>query len=248
MERSVEMICGMLAILKAGGVYVPLDPSYPPERLNFMIRDCEAPIALTLEPFAAALSESAAKLILLRDELAGIGEQSGRDFATPSTGAADLAYVLYTSGSTGLPKGVAVPHRAIVRLVANTNYIQLGPSDAVAHLSQVCFDAATFEIWGALCNGSRLVLIPKEVALEPELFASALREHTVTTAFLTTALFNELAAWNGRIFAGIKQVLFGGESVNPHWVRHVLESGPPGRLLHVYGPTECTYLRHFLSG
>ena len=245
MERSVEMICGMLAILKAGGVYVPLDPSYPPERLNFMIRDCEAPIALTLEPFAAALSESAAKLILLRDELAGIGEQSGRDFATPSTGAADLAYVLYTSGSTGLPKGVSVPHRAIVRLVANTNYIQLGPSDAVAHLSQVCFDAATFEIWGALCNGSRLVLIPKEVALEPELFASALREHTVTTAFLTTALFNELAAWNGRIFAGIKQVLFGGESVNPHWVRHVLESGPPGRLLHVYGPTECTTFATF---
>ena len=213
MERSPEMIYGMLGILKAGGVYVPLDPSYPQERLNFMIGDCEAAIALTLAPFAAALAESGAKVIPWRGVGGGRRAVWRRGRPAPS-GAAELAYVIYTSGSTGKPKGVGVPHRAITRLVANTNYIELGPADAVAHLSQVCFDAATFEIWGALCNGSRLVLIPKEVALEPQLFASALRDYGVSTLFLTTALFNELAAWNGRIFQGIKQVLFGGEAVN----------------------------------
>ena len=245
MERSPEMISGILGILKAGGVYVPLDPSYPRERLNFMIKDSEAPVAITLEPFADALSESGARVISLDRELAAIEREPGNNVTIPGSEADDLAYVIYTSGSTGMPKGVAVPHRAITRLVSNTNYIELSPTDVVAHLSQVCFDAATFEIWGALSNGARLVLISKEVALEPELFASALKDHTVSTLFLTTALFNELAAWNGRIFEGIKQVLFGGEAVNPHWVRHVVESGPPKRLLHVYGPTECTTFATF---
>ena len=96
-----------------------------------------------------------------------------------------------------------------------------------------------------MLNGARLIVISKEVALEPELFAAALKRNAVSALFLTTALFNELAAWNGSIFKGIKQVLFGGEAVNPHWVSHVLESGPPQRLLHVYGPTECTTFATF---
>ncbi len=158
----------------------------------------------------------------------------------------DLAYVIFTSGSTGTPKGVAVPHCAITRLVLNTNYVELGPPDRIAHLSNVCFDAATFEIWGALLTGACVVLVPKAVALDPDRFGAELERRKVSTLFVTTALFNELAAHNGRIFQSVKQVLFGGEAVNPESVRRVLESGgAPRRLLHVYGPTECTTFATF---
>ena len=139
-----------------------------------------------------------------------------------------------------------VPHRAVGRLVLSTNYVDLGPQDSIAHLSNICFDAATFEIWGALLNGARLVIIPRRVALEPRELAAELKRRQVSTLLVTTALFNLLATWNGRYFEGIKQVLFGGEAVNAHRVRHVLESGgAPERLLHVYGPTECTTFATF---
>ena len=149
MERSPEMICGILGILKAGAAYVPLDPGYPEERLNFMVRDSEALVVVAGERFEDALSESGVKVLSPARDLAVVERHSRENVAIPMTGD-DLAYVIYTSGSTGTPKGVAVSHRAIARLVFNTNYIELGPDDGVAHLSQVCFDAATFES-GALC-------------------------------------------------------------------------------------------------
>jgi amino acid adenylation domain-containing protein len=245
MDRSIEMICAILAVLKAGAAYVPLDPSYPQERLNFMIKDSEAPVVITVELFEDVLSESGVKVISL-SRVWPLVEKHSRENVTIRAGeTCDLAYVIYTSGSTGTPKGVAVPHRAVTRLVLNANYINLGPDDSVAHLSQVCFDAATFEIWGALISGARLIVVSKEVALEPELFEATLKRHGVSCLFLTTALFNAFAAWSGSIFKGVKQVLFGGEAVNPHWVSHVLESGPPERLVHVYGPTECTTFATF---
>ena len=147
---------------------------------------------------------------------------------------------MYTSGSTGAPKGVAVPHRAVARLVKNTDYVRLGPDDVVAQVSNPAFDAATFEIWGALLNGARLVVIPSDTALAPPRLAEALARHGVTTLFLTTALFNLVAREHPAAFSGLRQVLFGGEAVEPRWVEAVLRAGGPARLLHVYGPTETT--------
>ena len=248
MDRSLEMIIGMLAILKAGGVYVPLDPGYPAERLAFLLNEVAASVILTVAEVEASLPPTDAKVICLdRDwpliEGVRIPISTGAASEARST---DLAYVIFTSGSTGVPKGVAVPHCAITRLVLNTNYVELGPTDRIAHLSNVCFDAATFEIWGALLTGASVVLIPKAVALDPDRFGFELEERQISTLFVTTALFNELAAANGRIFESVKQVLFGGEAVNPESVRRVLESGgPPRRLLHVYGPTECTTFATF---
>jgi amino acid adenylation domain-containing protein len=243
MDRSPEMIVGMLGILKAGGTYVPLDPDYPEERLRFMVEDASAAAILTLAEAREALPQSHAKVIVIDRDWPLI-EACGSDVVSGS-GSGDTAYVIFTSGSTGTPKGVAIPHRAATRLVINTNYVELGPMERIAHLSNVCFDAATFEIWGALLNGAGVVIIPKTVALDPPKFGEELKRHQVSTLFLTTALFNELARENGRIFQSLNQVLFGGETVNPHWVRHVMECGPPKRLLHVYGPTECTTFATF---
>src|SRR5262249_36744258 len=160
----------------------------------------------------------------------------------PPSGATahSLAYVIYTSGSTGRPKGVAVPHRAVNRLVIHTNYVQLEPTDIVAQVSNCAFDAATFDIWGALLHGARLVGISSDVVLSPQAFAAQLERQGISVLFLTTALFNLMAREIPSAFRHVRHVLFGGEAVDPRWVAAVLQHGPPERLLHVYGPTEAT--------
>jgi acyl-coenzyme A synthetase/AMP-(fatty) acid ligase/acyl carrier protein len=135
---------------------------------------------------------------------------------------------------------VAVPHRAVVRLVKNTNYLDLGPADVVAQASSSTFDAATFEIWGALLNGAKLAGVGRESLISPDHLADRLRDQSVSVLFLTTALFNQLVREAPQTLGGVKQVLFGGEAAEPKWVRVLLERGGPERLLHVYGPTETT--------
>ncbi len=238
LERSCELIVALLAIVKAGAPYLPLDPAYPSQRLAFMLADSGARLLLTRSTLGMELDSSVPRLYVDR-ESEQIAALDGSDLPARST-AAELAYIMYTSGSTGTPKGIAIPQRAIVRLIVNSNYVQLNEQDRMGQTSNVCFDAATFEIWGALLSGACLVGISKEVALAPEEFAAQLRADRITTLFLTTALFNRLAAVVPEGFAGMRQVLFGGEAVDPQSVRRVLEAGGPERLLHVYGPTEST--------
>ena len=239
-ERSVEMIVGMLGVLKAGGAYVPLDHTYPQERLAFMLDNAQAHVLLTRSSLAEKFNEYWGYTICLDAEE---DEEEGADAAevgVPTASAENLAYVIYTSGSTGQPKGVAVPHRAVHNLIRGTNFVTLDESDVVAQVSNISFDAATFEVWGALLSGARLVIIEKDVALAPHALAAQLEAHCVTVMFLTTALFNHMARELPAAFRGLRHLLFGGEAVEPKWVREVLEKGRPGRLLHVYGPTETT--------
>ena len=238
-ERSTAMIVAMLAILKAGAAYVPLDPDYPSERLRFMLADINAPALITQERMAALLPQHDARTICLDRDSAAISAESAENPSVP-VAADDLAYVIYTSGSTGKPKGACVPHRAVVRLVKETNYASFSTDEVFLHSAPSSFDAATFEIWGALLNGARVVIASKEAVLVAADFARLLKQNKITTLFLTTALFNQLARENPAIFTGVKQVLFGGERVEPHWVRQVLRHGPPEHLAHVYGPTETT--------
>jgi amino acid adenylation domain-containing protein len=239
MERSLEMVVGLLGILKAGGAYVPLDPAYPRERLAFMLEDTQTPVLLTKARLVESLPQHQARVVCLDTDWEVIARQSEEN-PTSSVLPDNLAYIIYTSGSTGKPKGVAVPHKAVNRLVFNTNYINLQPLDVVAQVSNCSFDAATFEILGALLNGARLVVITKDVALSPKEFADQLREQGITVLFLTTALFNLLAREVPSAFSSVQHLLFGGEAVELKWVKEVLKNGSPQRLLHVYGPTEST--------
>ena len=215
-ERSLAFVVKLLGIAKAGAAYLPLDDKEPAERLAAMKAACT--LIIDAEPDG--------------DLPAGPVLSAAR--------ADGPAYVLFTSGSTGVPKGVVVPHRGITRLVINNDYAPFQPDDVVAFASNVCFDAATFDIWGALLNGAKLVVVPQDVLLSASDFAAFLAERGVTTLFLTTALFNQIARQNPAALRPLKHVLFGGEACNPDCVRRVLDHGAPQRLIHVYGPTETT--------
>ena len=241
MPRSAQMVAATLGILQAGCAYVPLDATYPAERLRLMLEDTGAQVLIAEPVLTGVLQQSAGDRRIIRVD-AGWSEIAGQSDAGlhVEIRADDAAYVMYTSGSTGMPKGIVVPHRAIARLVRNTDYVQLDGTDRVAQVSNISFDAATFEIWGALLNGGCLVGISKETALNPASFAAALRERRITTMFVTTALFNQMAREVPDGFRTLRNVLFGGEAADAAAVRRVLSAGGPARLLHVYGPTETT--------
>ncbi len=237
LERSLDLIVAMLAVLAAGNAYVPLDTSYPEERLAFMLEDARAPVLITWER-SLSLFPGARTVCLDRDRdlLARQSPLAPAVHTVPES----LACVIYTSGSTGRPKGVALPHRGIVRLVRNTNYMDLGPDAVIAQGANTSFDAATFEIWSALLNGARLVGVSKETMLSPRELAAQVRRDGITELFLTTALFNQVVRELPDAFRPLRTVFFGGEAADPAAVRRCLEYGPPGRLIHAYGPAEST--------
>lgn len=236
LERSPEMVVSLLAILKAGGVYVPLDPSYPAERIAFMVEDAGISILLTNGRAPLGVSTSVTRVDFASEVLDH--EDTG---PVPHCGCPEqLAYIIYTSGSTGRPKGVAVGHRAINRLVCNTNYVKLGPEDRVAQISNASFDAATFEVWGALIHGAQLIGFDKKVVISPADLAVQLQEQRITTIFLTAALFNLISSTAPHSLRSIHHVLVGGDALDAGYVRRVLAHGKPRRLLNAYGPTEAT--------
>jgi len=246
MERSVEMIVGCLSILKVGGAYVPLDPTYPQERLSFMLEDAQVPVLLTQQHLVERLGTQKSEVVCLDSDWETIAQETEENPNSAVT-SDNLAYVIYTSGSTGKPKGVVVPHKAVNRLVCNTNYIKLEPSDKVAQVSNTSFDAATFEIWVALLHGAQLIGLSRDVTLSPRDFALQLRQQGITVLFLTTALFQQIARDVPQAFESLRYLLFGGEAVDSRWVQKILKNGPPKRLLHVYGPTEGTTFSSFYS-
>ena len=239
LERGVEAIAAMLAILKAGGAYVPLDPSYPLERLHFMLEDAKITVVLTQANWANALQKDNTRVICLEQVWDAIAQERDENLSVLCT-AKQLAYIIYTSGSTGTPKGVMVSHQAVNRLVCETNYVQIESDDRIAQVANLTFDAATFEVWGALLNGAQLIGIERETTLSPTDFVAALQQQNITILFLTTALFNQTISQIPTAFKTLKYLLFGGEMVNVERVRSVVQHGKPKHLLHVYGPTENT--------
>jgi amino acid adenylation domain-containing protein len=238
MERSREMVVAVLGILKAGAAYVPLDPAYPKPRLGFMMRDAGLLLTLTQARLKESLPRESGPVLALEEEWAAVAREP--ETVPPlSAGPDNLAYVIYTSGSTGHPKGVSVPHRAVARLVLNTNYLEIFPSDRVAQLASISFDAATLEIWGALLNGACLVVFSPRASSLDEL-GSSIEECGVTVLWLTAALFHQMVERQLPRMRGLRLLFTGGEVVLPDHARVCAKALTGCVLRNGYGPTENT--------
>ncbi|HZE68262.1 MAG TPA: amino acid adenylation domain-containing protein [Pyrinomonadaceae bacterium] len=237
-ERSPEMLVGLLGILKAGGAYLPLDPAYPEDRLSFMLEDGGAKVLLTQEHLQERLPAHHAETIFIDRDWAAIAGE--REDSPDSIGTAEnLAYVMYTSGSTGKPKAVGITHPSVVRLVKNTNYIQFGPHEVFLQFAPLSFDASTFEIWGSLLNGGRLVVMPPGLVSLANL-GEAVRQHGVTTLWLTSGLFQQMIETELESLRGVRQLLAGGDALSVPHVEQVARELKGCQLINGYGPTENT--------
>jgi amino acid adenylation domain-containing protein len=244
MKRSLEMVVGLLGILKAGGAYLPLDPGYPKQRLALMLEQADAQVLLTQQKLTAefdslsSILDSGMKVLDLDSESEALDEESD---AAPVEGASadNLAYVMFTSGSTGAPKGVAVTHRNVTRLVKGQSYADLTEKEVFLQFAPLSFDASTFEIWAPLLNGGTLVVAPAG-ALSGEELARVIDRSKVSTLWLTSALFQAMVEEHLAGLRGIKQLLAGGDVLPVPHVKRALETLPECRLINGYGPTENT--------
>ncbi len=243
-ERSFEMIIGLLGILKAGGAYWALEENLPQERLRVILADARPKVLLfrrqSGKPPPDLPGDSAADrpaLVSIEELLESSPVETAA--ATPPNQAGAPAYVSYTSGSTGQPKGVVVPHRGVVRLVKGADYVSLNPEETLLHLSPLSFDASTFELWGALLNGGRVVVMPPGPFTLGEI-GEAIRLHGVTTAWLTAGLFHLMVDECLDDLKPLRQLLAGGDVLSPEHVRKARRSLPGCRIINGYGPTENT--------
>ncbi|MDQ2857020.1 MAG: amino acid adenylation domain-containing protein [Candidatus Eremiobacteraeota bacterium] len=237
-ERSAEAVIAALAILKAGGTYVPLDPAYPVERLAFMVEDTGLRVVLTLQRWVAALPAGPQTICLDAD-----GASLAAESATAPHCAAhaeNAAYIMYTSGSTGTPKGVSVTHRGIVRLVVGATYARFGRDEVLLGFAPLTFDSSTFEMWGALLNGARLAVFAGGAAPTLEDLGATIRAHGVTTLWLTSGLFQQIVEHGAAELRSLRQLLAGGDVLSVPHVRRALEELPNCRFINGYGPTENT--------
>jgi amino acid adenylation domain-containing protein len=241
-ERSLEMIVGLLGILKAGGAYVPLDPDYPQERLSFMLADTQIKVLLTQQNLVEKLQKHQVKLVCLDTDSPVIAQCSQDNAIAPPIAdvqATNLAYVIYTSGSTGQPKGVEVVHRGVNRLLFGVNYVHLDETQRFLQIAPISFDASTFEIWGALLHGARCVLFPESIPTAKSL-SEEIHKHGITVLWLTSALFNSIIDDDPQALSEIKQLLIGGEALSLAHVNRAFETLPFTQIINGYGPTEST--------
>ncbi|MEU4522013.1 amino acid adenylation domain-containing protein [Amycolatopsis sp. NPDC024027] len=229
--RGIDAVVGMLAILKAGGAYVPLDPRYPDERLALLLADSGATTVVTTHAVRDRVPRGARVLISDVDGTPGS--------APPGRGRPEnLACVLYTSGSSGRPKGVLIEHRSVTRLCADP-YARLTPDDVATQYAPLSFDASTLEIWGALLSGARLAIDPDDVP-SVDALGAFVRAEGVTALWLTAGMFHEVAAADPGVFAGLRRLVSGGDVLSPRQCAAALRRWPDLELVNGYGPTENT--------
>ncbi|HEX2441331.1 MAG TPA: amino acid adenylation domain-containing protein [Methylomirabilota bacterium] len=237
LPRSADFVVAILAILKAGAAYLPLDPGQPRLRLHSMLEDAGVRVVLARSARDLTLLDRPLDVVTLDADVAG------RDPGPRAAegGPDDLAYVMFTSGSTGRPKGVAVPHRGILRLLFGQSWTRLDASRVILLTSAVTFDLSTFELWGALLHGGCSVLAPPGTPT-PRVLAERIRRHRVTTVLLTAPLFNALVDEAPETLDGVAEVLVGAEALSLAHVRRAFARLRDVAIVNAYGPTECTAL------
>lgn len=234
LDKSLEMIVAILAILKVDALYVPIDIDYPDNRINFMLSDSNAKIVLTKRAFLLDLDFENTLAI----DLCNTIYLDNKTF--PSKHAGDLAYVMYTSGSTGNPKGVVVKQKSIIRLVKNPNYINFHKNEKILQTGSIVFDACTFEIWASLLNGFELYIIKKSELLDPNSLKSYLIENKITILWLTAPLLNQLCENHPDMFKTVRCLLTGGDVLSPKHINLIRKVCPDLTIINGYGPTENT--------
>lgn len=250
LDRSVEMIIAILSILKVGCAYVPLDPDSPAERLALLLDDTAIPAIITDNKCIEKLPTfhlNFIDIINLNDDASSIASQSHLELHVNSS-PLDLAYLIYTSGTTRKPKGVLVSHQSVIRLVKQVNYIHITDMDIFLQISHVSFDASVFEIWGALLNGACLVLPPHGLQALDKI-GKIISSEGITILWLTSGLFNAVVDSHLNDISNIRYLLCGGDVLSVNHVNKALAVLKKGSIINGYGPTEtttfaCTYTAH----
>ena len=240
LERSLDMVIGLLAILKAGGAYVPLETFYPLERLAFMLEDTKTQVLLTHSARVQQLPSFSGLLVCMDTLWSDLAHESTDNlpcYATPN----NLAYVIYTSGSTGTPKGVEISHYNIARLLFNNHYVHFDNQQTFLFTAPIAFDASTFELWGGLLHGASCVIYPDRVPSFNNL-AKIIEEERISVMLLTASLFNTVIDECPQILSSVAQILTGAEALSPRHIQQALQELPDTEIINAYGPTECTVI------
>ena len=242
LPRGVDGVAAILAVVAAGGAYLPLDPEFPIAQVRAILRHAGVRRVVVDDNARPDLPVELLTVAGLR--AAGRDCSGHQDHEPPSSGR-DLFHCIYTSGSTGEPKGVMLDRRGFLRLLHVPGFVPLGPGDTMTHLSPLNFDASTFEIWASLTQGACLGIIDKAELLDPHTMADAIRRLGVSASIMTSPLFNHLVDQAPGALSAMNWIYIGGESVSPEHVRAALRWVGPGVLLHSYGPAENSFTTHF---